>query len=186
MTRTTLWRTALTLALLAAILAACAHRAPAPPPAPTSFKLDPRKTTCAEFVGLGQTIQPRVIAWMDGYSRAGTLQQQDVGQVDIDRQTDVVVVACQQAPTESFWQRIRAHLPGGSKQVKPTKMTCEEFASLSETERPEVAYWLDGYNHGVRQDAVGVVDFQRDTAAILIACKPTPKESVWNKIKQAF
>lgn len=186
MTSSNVRRAALGAGLLAATLAACAQRAPAPPPAPTSFKLDPRKTTCAEFVGLGETIQPRVIAWMDGYSRAGTLQQQDVGQVDVDRQTDVVVVACEQAPTESFWQKIRAHLPGGSKKVEPTKMTCEEFASLSETERPEVAYWLDGYNHGVRQETAGVVDFQRDTATVLVACKPTPKESVWSKIKQAF
>jgi hypothetical protein len=88
-------RAALSAGLLAATLAACAHRAPAPPTAPTSFKLDPRKTTCAEFVGLGETIQPRVIAWMDGYSRAGTLRQQDVAQIDIDRQTDVAVVAPQ-------------------------------------------------------------------------------------------
>ena len=190
-------RSAIAAPLLAGTLGGCTTQKPAPPPSPTPAarampaasaalsKLDPRRTTCAEFASLGEDVQPRVVAWMDGYSR-GRLKTQDVGVLDVDRQTDTLVVACQESPKVTFWDKVRAHLPGGSKQVKPAKMTCEEFANLSETQRPEVAYFLDGYNHGVKQEAVGVVDFKRDVDTIVIACKPTPKESVWSKIKQHF
>ncbi|MBX3028319.1 hypothetical protein KF840_25795 [bacterium] len=173
------------LIALTALALGCAAKQPATSAAPR-FTLDPKKTTCAEFLALGRDVQPRLIAWADGYSRAGTLRQQDIGVVDVDRQTQALVVACEQAPTESFWDKVRAHMPGGSKHVQPTRMTCEEFADLSESERPEVAYWIDGYNHGVKQDDVGAIDLRRDTATILVACKPTPQESVWKKIAQAF
>lgn len=163
----------------------CAAKTPAPAGSP-QLTLNPKKTTCAEFLALGSDVQPRLIAWVDGYSRAGTVRQQDVGVVDVDRETKVLVVACEQAPTESFWDKVRAHMPGGSTQVKPAQMTCEEFASLSQTEQPEVAYWIDGYDHGVKQDDVAAVDLKRDVATVLVACKPTPKESLWAKVKQAF
>jgi hypothetical protein len=180
-------------ALLASALSGCSTQQPAPPPTTSPMpaasaalsKLDPRRTTCAEFLSLSADVQPRVVAWMDGYSR-GRLEAQDVGVLDVDRQTDTLVVACQESPKVTFWDKVRAHLPGGSKQVKPADMTCEEFANLSQTQRPEVAYFVDGYNHGVKEEDVGVVDFKRDVNTIVVACQPTPKESVWTKIKQAF
>lgn len=191
-------RSAVAGALLAGALGGCTTQQSAPPPpapAPAAStmpaasaalsKLDPRRTTCAEFVGLSDELKPRVVAWMDGYSR-GRLKSQDVGVLDVDRETSTLVVACEEAPKVTFWDKVKAHLPGGKKQVKPAKMTCEEFANLSESERPEVAYFLDGYNHGVKQEDTGVVDLQRDVNTIVVACKPTPKESVWSKIKQAF
>ena len=172
--------------VLSLLLAACATKTATPPPSGARFTLNPKKTTCAEFVALGSDVQPRLVALIDGYSRGGKLQQQDLGVVDVDRQMDVLVVACEQAPTESFWDKVRAKFPGGSKQVKPAQMTCEEYANLSQTEQAEVAYFADGYRRGVAQGDIGVVDLQRDTATIVVACKPTPKESVWAKIKQAF
>lgn len=168
------------------LLAACASHTATPPPSGSRFTLDPKKTTCAEFVALGSDVQPRLVAWADGYSRAGKLKEQDVGVVDVARQMDVLVVACEQAPTESFWDKVKAHMPGGSKQVKPVPMTCEEYANLTESEQAEVAYFADGYRRGVAQNDVAAVDLQRDTETIVVACKPTPKESVWSKIKNAF
>ena len=50
-------------------------------------------------------------------------------------------------------------------------MTCESLMALSETQRPEVA---------------GEVDVDKDLAYVLVDCKPTPKESVWQKIKARF
>jgi hypothetical protein len=193
MTRHSIQRSAVAVGLLAVSLGGCATQK-APPPATASpmpaasaalSKLDPRRTTCAEFVSLSADVQPRAVAWMDGYSR-GRLKSQDVGVLDVDRQTDTLVVACEESPKVTFWDKVRAHLPGGSKQVKPANMTCEEFANLSDTQRAEVAYFADGYNHGVKDEDVGVVDFKRDVNTIVVACKPTPKESVWTKIKQAF
>ena len=141
--------------------------------------------TCAEFLALGEDVQPRAVAWLDGYSKAERSRPRMSGG-HIDRQMDVLVVACKQDPSLMFWDKVRAHLPGGSRKVKPTKMTCQEFMDLSETERPEVAYWLDGYNHGVQQQVAVQVDLQRDVAVVVVECKPVPKESVWTKIKQHF
>jgi hypothetical protein len=193
MTRLSIQRSAVAVGLLAGALGGCTtQKAPPPPttsPMPAASaalaKLDPRRTTCAEFLSLSADVRPRVVAWMDGYSR-GRLKTQEVGVLDVDRQTDTLVVACQESPKVTFWDKVRDHLPGGSKQVKPAAMTCEEFANLSQSERPEVAYFADGYNHGVKEEDVGVVDFKRDVNTIVVACKPTPKESVWTKIKQAF
>jgi acid stress chaperone HdeA len=97
-------------------------------------------------------------------------------------------VACKQDPKKTLWDKIRAHLPGGKK-VKPAKMTCQEYVDLSETERPELVYWAQGYEKGpkgakVQEDAVGEVDLDRDVAVILKECKQAPKVSLWAKIKK--
>ena len=181
----------MTLGAAAVTMAACSTHTPAPSagvavPAAAAHKVNPTKMTCAEFLALGEDVQPRVVAWLDGYSKGGTLKAQDVGEVDIDRQMEVLIVACRQDPKPTFWDKVRAHLPGGSKKVQPTKMSCQEFIDLSQTERPEVAYWLDGYNHGVQRDTVGEVDLQRDVAVIAVECTPAPKESLWAKVKQHF
>ena len=190
MTRTSALWSALAFSVGAATIAACSAHGPTSSgsvaAASTARNVDLTKMTCAEFLTLGEDVQPRAVAWLDGYSKAGTLKAQDVGEVDIDRQMDVLVVACKQDPKPTFWDKVRAHLPGGSRKVKPTKMTCQEFMDLSETERPEVAYWLDGYNHGVQQQVAVQVDLQRDVAVIVVECKPVPKESLWTKIKQHF
>jgi hypothetical protein len=67
-------------------------------------------------------------------------------------------------------------------------MTCQEFVDLDKTTRPEVAYWLDGYNAATRttESVVGQVDLERDTDVVLVECKQAPKESLWTKIKSKF
>ncbi len=70
----------------------------------------------------------------------------------------------------------------------PTKMTCEEFLTLGDEIKPRVIYWLDGYNKKGRlnEAELGVISFERPVAVIIDACKKTPKESLWQKIKQLF
>ena len=78
-------------------------------------------------------------------------------------------------------------LPAAKRKNAP-KMTCEEFLSLSSDVQPEVAYWLAGYNAASKTDvaAAGELDLETDTAVLLEECKPTPKASVWEKIKKKF
>src|SRR5437879_2001021 len=83
-------------------------------------------------------------------------------------------------------RRIRDHLPGGKRKVKPTKMTCQEFVDLDQTVRPEAVYWAEGYDKAkkVKADELGEVDLERDVAVIYEECKQAPRESLWAKIKK--
>ena len=149
-------------------------------------KADPTKMTCEEFLALGESVRPRAVAYLDGYSKGGKLKEEDVAEVDVDRQLDVLVVECTQEPKKTLWDKLRAHLPGGSEKVTPTKMTCEEYVSLKESVRPELVYWADGYNKAktVQEGVAGEVDLERDVAVVYEECKQAPKESLWAKLKK--
>lgn len=148
--------------------------------------VNPPKMTCEEFLALGDKIQPRAVAWLDGYSAAGKLKEQEVGEVEVDRQTETLVVVCKQDPKVTFWDKLKAHLPGGKKKVKPTKMTCDEFVAIDDSVKPEAVYWADGYNAGVTHAAVDQVDLERDIGVVVVDCKQAPKESFWTKVKKFF
>jgi acid stress chaperone HdeA len=155
-------------------------------PAAGAKTVNPPKMTCEDFLALGEDIQPRAVAWLDGYAAGGKLKEQDVGEVDVDRQTEDLVVVCKQDPKVTFWDKVKAHLPGGKKKIKPTKMTCEEFAAVDDTVKPEAVYWAEGYNAGVKQDVAGQVDLERDIGVVVVECKQAPKERFWTKVKKFF
>ncbi len=150
-------------------------------------KQDPAKITCEEFAATTPEGQARITAYLDGKSKSGK-KVEEIGEVDVQRQLDVLVVSCQQAPKVTFWDKVKMHLPGGKKKVKPVAMTCEDFLSLSSDVQPEVAYWLAGYNSKTKTDvnAAGEVDLETDTAVLIQACKPTPKAPLWDRIKSKF
>jgi len=149
-------------------------------------KKDPVKITCEEFAASTPEGQSRVAAYLDGYSKKGT-KLDAVGEIDTDRELDVLVVSCTQAPKLSFWQKIEMKLPGGKKRIK-IPMTCEEFLALGSDDQPEAAYFLAGYDRATKTDvaAAGEVDLDRDVAVLVEECKPTPKESLWARIKKHF
>lgn len=146
------------------------------------------KMTCEEFLALGEELQPRAVAWLDGYSKGGKLKEEDLGEVDVDRQVEVLVVSCKEDPKKTLWDKIQEKLPGAAKRVKPVKMTCEDFVALTESERPELYYFAKGYNRGskVKEDVSGEVDLEKDTAVVYQECKQAPKESFWAKVKKHF
>ena len=71
-------------------------------------KKDLTKITCEEFLGLSEDVQPRAVAWLDGYSKAGKLKEEDIGEVDVDRR----LVAANRAAYERIRGRGRDALPG--------------------------------------------------------------------------
>jgi hypothetical protein len=169
------------------------------PAAATEEKVDPTKMTCEAFVTLADEEQPRIMAWLDGYSRSG--KPATAVPVAVKKQVEVIKAACLETPKQSLWQKIRAKLPGGSKQTvpDPAKMTCEEFVQLDKEVQPEVAYWLDGYNQGAEQGGMktagtkaegGVgaplVALDRDVVLMVNECREAPKQSLWEKIKSKF
>lgn len=148
---------------------------------------DPPAMTCEEFLSMKEEVRPLAIAYMDGYT-AGKKKEVDVGEVDLDRETDTLVVLCQETPKESFWQKIKDKLPGGKKKANLVKMTCEEYTALDTSVQPEAAYWLDGYDAATKteESVVGTVDYERDVNVVVEMCKQAPKESLFDKIKSKF
>jgi hypothetical protein len=153
----------------------------------TAMAGSPPTWTCEEFLSMKEEVRPLAVAYMDGYT-AGKKKELDVGEVDLDRETDTLAVVCQQTPKEGFWDKVKDKLTPGKKKVKPVKMTCEEYTALDSSVQPEVAYYLDGYDAATKTDVkeVGTVDFERDVNVVLIECKQAPKESLFDKIKSKF
>jgi len=152
-----------------------------------AFAGSPPTMNCEEFLSMKEDVRPLAVAYADGYA-AGKKKEVDVGEVDLDREVDTLVVLCQETPKESFWQKIKDKLPGGKKKVNPVKMTCEEFTALETSVQPEAAYWLDGYDAATNTEVkeLGTVDYERDVNVVVEVCKQAPKESLFEKIKSKF
>lgn len=149
----------------------------------SAAKKDATKITCAEFAAQSPEGQARITAFLDGYAKRG----QNVEYIDtteVKRELDVLVVACQQDPKVTVWDKIRAHVPGEAHKVHRVKMTCAEFLALGKTEQPQVAYWLAGYNRSGSVEEAGQVDVERDIGVLVEACKPAPKQPLWSRIRE--
>jgi hypothetical protein len=71
-----------------------------------------------------------------------------------------------------------------AKKHDPTKMTCEEYASLSESEQSATAAFLDGWSKGKKKVDIDQVGVDRDVTTLVVSCKETPKESVWRRFEK--
>ncbi len=70
------------------------------------------------------------------------------------------------------------------KQVKPEKMTCEEFIALDEEVQPVVVYWLHGKSGEV--EAIDVDEYVTPVAYVLTECHKEKQSSVLDKVKHYF
>jgi len=71
-----------------------------------------------------------------------------------------------------------------AKKADPTKMTCEEYLSLSESQKPVAAAFLEGWSKGKKQVDIGEVGLDRDVTTLIVSCKETPKESLWRRFEK--
>jgi acid stress chaperone HdeA len=72
-------------------------------------KLDAKKMTCEDFLALGTEEQPRVVYWLDGYSKSGKLEDEDIGVDTFERPVAMVVTECHKAPKDSLMDKIKAY-----------------------------------------------------------------------------
>ena len=81
---------------------------------------------------------------------------------------------------------LQAGLAGDAlaKKADPTKMTCEEYLSLSKSEQPRAAAFLEGWSHGKKQVDLAEVGVDRDVTTLVASCTETPKESLWRRFEQ--
>jgi len=74
--------------------------------------------------------------------------------------------------------------PAFAKKADPTKMTCEEYLSLSETQRSSTAAFLDGWSKGKKHVDIDEVGVDRDVTTLVASCTETPKESLWRRFEK--
>jgi acid stress chaperone HdeA len=67
------------------------------------------------------------------------------------------------------------------------KMTCEEFVGLDDTFRPRAVYWAVAHGaDGKEAGGVSVEGIEKVVPVVVEACKKTPKESFWQRVKAEF
>lgn len=71
-----------------------------------------------------------------------------------------------------------------AKKADPTKMTCSEYLSMSESEQPVAAAFLEGWSKGKKHVDIGEVGLDRDVTTLIVSCKETPKESLWRRFEK--
>jgi acid stress chaperone HdeA len=66
------------------------------------------KMTCEDFVGLEDSFKPDAVNWAIAYGEDGKPESAGVSVEGIEQIVPVVIEACQKAPKESFWQKVKA------------------------------------------------------------------------------
>jgi hypothetical protein len=66
------------------------------------------KMTCEDFVGLDDSFKPDAVYWAIAYGEDGKPESAGVNVEGIEQTVPVVIEACQKAPKESFWQKVKA------------------------------------------------------------------------------
>src|ERR687892_2215234 len=66
------------------------------------------KMTCEDFIGLEDSFRPKAVYWAIAYGDDGKPESAGVNVEGIEKIVPVVMEACKKAPTESFWQRVKA------------------------------------------------------------------------------
>ena len=74
----------------------------------SSGKKAVEKMTCEDFVGLEDSFKPDAVYWAIAYGEDGKPESAGVSVEGIEQVVPVVIEACQKAPKESFWQKVKA------------------------------------------------------------------------------
>jgi acid stress chaperone HdeA len=79
-------------------------------------------------------------------------------------------------------------LADSNKEMKPGKMTCQDFIVMDDAYKPQMVYWMDGYNNKgkLQPEDVVLVGQDETVAALVEECKMTPKKSFAQKVKSFF
>ncbi len=81
-------------------------------------------------------------------------------------------------------------LADANKEMKPAKMTCQDFLMMDDVYKPQMVYWMDGYNNKGKDATPKMsswsVRTQETVAALVEECKKTPKQSFAQKVKYFF
>lgn len=72
-------------------------------------KVKAREMTCQEFLELGTEVQPRVVYWLEGYSKSGKLEDAEIDVESFERPVGMIVTDCRAAPKATLWEKVKKY-----------------------------------------------------------------------------
>jgi hypothetical protein len=95
-----------TLGLATASLAAGSHDTK---DGKTAKPMKAKEITCEQFLDLGTEVQPHVVYWLEGYSKAGKPEDAEIDVEELERPVTVVVTECRNTPKATVWEKIEKY-----------------------------------------------------------------------------
>lgn len=88
----------------------------------------------------------------------------------------------------AFGAAVAAMPTAASAAQHPASMSCREFLSLDNVQRPKVVYWAEGLNHkGKPTDAaIDIVSTDQVVPMVVEQCTSAPKASFWNELEASW
>lgn len=68
------------------------------------------KMTCADFIAFEDSFKPKVVYWAVAYGQGGKPESAGVNVAGIEKMIPVLIDACNKAPKESFWEKVKAEV----------------------------------------------------------------------------
>ena len=68
------------------------------------------KMTCEDFLGFEENFKPKVVYWAVARSQSGKPESAGVNVAGIEKIVPAIIEACNKAPKESFWEKIKAEV----------------------------------------------------------------------------
>lgn len=98
-----------TFAVLAAVALAALGIGSAAHATTTAKKVKPKQITCEEFLALGTEAQPRVVYWLEGFSKSGRLEDTEIDVDALERPIAMVVTECHKTPKATLLEKIEEY-----------------------------------------------------------------------------
>ncbi|HEY7321847.1 MAG TPA: acid-activated periplasmic chaperone HdeA [Candidatus Binatia bacterium] len=68
------------------------------------------KMTCEDFLGFEESFKPKVVYWAVARSQSGKPESAGVNVAGIEKIVPAIIEACNKAPKDSFWEKIKAEV----------------------------------------------------------------------------
>jgi acid stress chaperone HdeA len=66
------------------------------------------KWTCADFIGVEDTLKPKLIYWATAQAKADKPEVATINIEGTEKVIPIVIEDCKKAPQDSFWQKLEA------------------------------------------------------------------------------
>ena len=75
------------------------------------------KLTCEDFLGIEDSIKPKMVYWAVAYGKGGKPQSAILDVEATEKVIPVLIEECKKAPKESFWQKMKAEFKKLEKKI---------------------------------------------------------------------
>jgi acid stress chaperone HdeA len=75
------------------------------------------KMTCEDFLGIEDSIKPKMVYWAVAYGKGGKPERAVIDVEATEKVIPVLIDECKKAPKESFWQKMKAEFKKLEKKI---------------------------------------------------------------------